>query len=59
MRKAIYEAREAVEILQRVEDFFEARLEASALAVPVPESTRPPEPVKASVRQASAVLTSG
>ena len=59
LRKAIYEAREAVEILERVEDFFEARFEASPAAVPVPESARPPEPVNSSVRQASAVLTSG
>ncbi len=34
LRKAIYEAREDREILQRVEDFFEARLQAAALGDP-------------------------
>ena len=34
LRKAIYEAREDREILQRVEEFFEARLQAAALGDP-------------------------
>ena len=49
LRKAIYESREAKEILQRVEDFFEARLgSAGALAREAAESSTDPVPTLSS-----------